>query len=259
MAQTNADQTARRIAPPDYPGCPASVPLALAKGPLRAPRWGVWDCVIMIVGALVLSGGVIITLQAIQAPTLAVLFIGSVAPWVFLGGYPLVITAWRGNGPRIDLGLTLRWIDVGWAVIAGVVGLLIAGLLALATQAIFGEFTSAGAEVAEEIRQAGGTAGVLVFALLLVIGAPIVEELAFRGLVFNSLRKAGVGIAWTLVISSVAFAVIHFEPTRMLVLLALGLVLGIVRWRTRSLLAPMITHAMINAPAALVLTVGMAI
>ena len=90
-----------------------------------------------------------------------------------------------------------------------------------------------------------------------MFGAPVVEELAFRGLLFNSLRKRGLGVAWTLVISSVAFALIHFEPTRLLVLVALGFVLGIVRWRTGSLLACMITHAMINAPAGLVLALGM--
>ena len=211
----------------------------------------------MIIGAFGLSAIVIFGMQAAQAPTLAVLLVGSVAPWVFLGGYPLLITRLRGNGPRIDLGLSLRWRDVAWAVVAGVAGLILAGLLALLTQQIAGEFTSAGAEVAEEVRQAGGTPAVLIFAVLLVVGAPIVEELAFRGLLFNSLRKKGLGIAWTLVISSVAFALIHFEPTRLLVLVALGLVLGIVRWRTGSLLASTITHAMINAPAALVLALGL--
>ena len=211
----------------------------------------------MIIGAFGLATIVIVGMEYAQAPTLVVLLVGSVAPWVFLGGYPLVITRLRGNGPRVDLGLSLGWIDLVWAAVAGVVGLIIASLLALLTQQIFGEFTSTGAEVAEQIRQAGGTAAVLVFAVLLVVGAPIVEELAFRGLLFNSLRKRGVGVAWTLVISSLAFAVIHFEPTRLLVLVALGLVLGIVRWRTGSLVACMITHAMINAPAALVLALGL--
>lgn len=211
----------------------------------------------MIIGAFGLATIVIVGMEYAQAPTLVVLLVGSVAPWVFLGGYPLIITRLRGNGPRVDLGLSLGWIDLVWAAVAGVVGLIIASLLALLTQQIFGEFTSTGAEVAEQIRQAGGTAAVLVFAVLLVVGAPIVEELAFRGLLFNSLRKRGVGVAWTLVISSLAFAVIHFEPTRLLVLVALGLVLGIVRWRTGSLVACMITHAMINAPAALVLALGL--
>lgn len=211
----------------------------------------------MIIGAFGLAGVVVVGMQAAQAPTLAVLLIGSVAPWVFLGGYPLIITRLRGNGPRVDLGLSLRWIDLVWAVAAGVVGLIIASLLALLTQQLFGEFTSTGAEVAEQVRQAGGEAAVLLFAVLLVVGAPIVEELAFRGLLFNSLRKRGVAVVWTLVISSIAFAVIHFEPTRLLVLVALGLVLGVVRWRTGSLLACMLTHAMINAPAALVLALGL--
>lgn len=211
----------------------------------------------MVIGAFGLSTIVIVSMQVAQAPTLVVLLVGSVAPWVFLGGYPLLITKLRGNGPVIDLGLTLRWIDLVWAVAAGIVGLIIASLLALLTTQLVGEFTSTGAEVAEQVREAGGTPAVLLFAVLLVVGAPVVEELAFRGLLFNSLRKRGIGVVWTLVISSAAFALIHFEPTRLLVLVALGLVLGIVRWRTGSLLACMLTHAMINAPAALVLALGL--
>lgn len=247
-----------RQAPADYPGCPASVGRAIAVGrSLRNPRWGLWDCGIMFVGAFALSTVVILGLYALQVPDLVVLLVGSVAPWVFLGGYPLVITTLRGNGPRVDLGLTLRWSDVAWAVGAGVAGLIIAGLLALLTQQIFGEFTSAGAEVAEQVRAAGGTPAVLMFAVMLVVGAPVVEELAFRGLLFNSLRKRGVGVAWTLVISGLAFALVHLEPTRLMLLVALGLILGIVRWRTGSLVASMLTHAMINAPAALVLVLGL--
>ena len=65
--------------------------------------------------------------------------------------------------------------------------------------------------------------------------------------VFQNCKKMGL----TVLISAVAFSLLHFEPRRLLVLLAIGIVLGVVRWRTRSLGAAIVAHGVNNLPGAL--------
>lgn len=238
---------------PGYPGCPITVDEAIAAGrSLRAPRWGLWDVVIMLVGAFIVSALALVVLALIDPPREVTLIVGSIAPWIFLGGYPVLITWLRGNGPVIDLGLVFRRRDVGIGVVVGLVGLVVAALLAWLTSLVAGTFTSAGGEVAKEISAGGSRPAMLAFAIVVALGAPVVEELAFRGLLFDALRKRGLGAVWTIVITTLAFAAIHLEPTRIVVLIGIGALLGVLRWRTGALGAGIVTHAMINAPAAVV-------
>ena len=241
----------------DYPGCPATVGQALSDGVvLRAPRWGLGSAVVTIVGAIVLGALAAIPLIALDAPLAVTAIVGTLFPWIALAGWPLVVTRWKGNGPRIDLGFRLTWSDTGWGVLAGFVGLMFAGIVALITQAIAGEFSSAAGDVALELREEGPFWALLLFAVMIMVGAPIVEEIAFRGLIFNALRKKGLGAVSTIIITAVIFSAFHFEPIRFFLLLPIGLVYGWVRWKTGSLGAAMVAHGVNNAPAALVLLVG---
>ena len=91
---------------------------------------------------------------------------------------------------------------------------------------------------------------------MIVVGAPVVEEIFFRGFLYAGLRKRGLGDLLTVVVSSLVFAGFHLEPLRMLVLFPTALVLGWVRWRTGSTGASMVAHGVVNAPGALVLLLG---
>jgi membrane protease YdiL (CAAX protease family) len=220
-------------------------------------RWGLWDAVVCLVGAQILGLVVGLVLFAISAPIGVLIIVGSAAPWLLLAGWPLYATSRWGNGPRVDLDLRLSWSDVRWGVLAGLVGLFCAAIIAAITTLIVGDFTSLAAEAAEELVASASFASLFVFALMLMVGAPIAEELAFRGLLFGALQRRGVGAAWTIIITAVVFAAFHFEPTRFFVLLAPGLVFGFVRWKTGSLGAAMVAHGVNNAPAAVFLLVGM--
>lgn len=244
-------------APADYPGCPVTVTAAESAGiPLVAPRWGIPDAVITIALSILLAiivGGAAL---ALQAPLGVAVIAGIVGPWIGLAGWPLLATRWRGNGPRIDLGLRLTWSDVGLGVAVGLAGLVLAGVIALITQGVAGDFTSAAGEIALEL-QAEGTGAMFAFAVAIMVGAPIVEEIAFRGMVFNSLRKRGLGVVWTILISAIVFAAFHFEPIRFFILLPIGVLYGWLRWRTGSLGAPIVAHMVNNGPAAVVLLLGL--
>ena len=84
--------------------------------------------------------------------------------------------------------------------------------------------------------------------LLAVIIGPFVEEVVFRGLILRGLL--GRWRPWTAIItSSVLFALMHFNPAQAPIALAVGLVLGWIYTRTRSIGLCIFGHALNNASA----------
>ena len=82
---------------------------------------------------------------------------------------------------------------------------------------------------------------------LAVIAAPVFEEFIFRGLIFGGLRRS-FGLWPAVLVSSALFAVMH-PPQSMIPVFILGASAALVYDRTRSLLAPMLAHAVYNACA----------
>jgi glutamate-5-semialdehyde dehydrogenase len=82
--------------------------------------------------------------------------------------------------------------------------------------------------------------------LLAVIVAPLVEEFVFRGLILRGLLAR-----WTpwpaILVSAALFGLIHLNPAQLPVTLTLGVILGWVYVRTRSLGLCVIGHAINNA------------
>jgi hypothetical protein len=77
--------------------------------------------------------------------------------------------------------------------------------------------------------------------------APVAEEFMYRGVLMMTLLKQ-MGILGALIVSSALFAIVHLptEPQAVLPLFFLGIALGYVAYRTRSLVAPIVTHAIFN-------------
>jgi membrane protease YdiL (CAAX protease family) len=84
-----------------------------------------------------------------------------------------------------------------------------------------------------------------LMALVAVTLAPFVEELVFRGFVFNALWRLPFPIAAT--VSGLIFGAAHGQTAGILPLAAGGIVLAAVYARTGSLWASMITHGSFNA------------
>lgn len=242
---------------PLYPGCPATAVAAAESGvPLRPARWGIGDVVAMILISIALAAVGSLALSAVDAPLSLSIIVGGLLGWAGLAGWPIIATTRRGNGPRIDLGLRLTWSDVRTGVVGGLIALAVAAMVAVVLMRFVGTFDSAAGEAAARLLQDGDRGAIVVFSLMILIGAPIVEEIAFRGLAFGAVRKRGLGAGWAIVISAVLFSLMHIEPTRIPLLLGIGLVLGWVRARTGSTGSAMIAHAVVNAPGALFLLFG---
>lgn len=95
---------------------------------------------------------------------------------------------------------------------------------------------------------AWGAGGLAQLTLGAVVVAPIAEELFFRGLLLQLIWRH-LGHAWlAIAMSGVAFGLIHHpQPQAVLPMVTMGLVLGYVRVRYRSLSACALVHALFNA------------
>jgi len=92
-----------------------------------------------------------------------------------------------------------------------------------------------------------------LLAFMTVLGAPLMEEWLFRGVVFRSLdagfapRWGRAGTVSAVVLSALIFAAAHAEWLQFPGLAFLGIVLAVVVYRTRRLLPSFLTHAGFNA------------
>lgn len=93
----------------------------------------------------------------------------------------------------------------------------------------------------------------ILFWIAIVIVAPVFEELFFRGFMFRGLRESRLGDWGAVAITSLLWAVIHFQYDAKLigVIFALGLFLGVARVRRGSVLLTIALHAAINLIAGL--------
>ena len=86
--------------------------------------------------------------------------------------------------------------------------------------------------------------GYLFYAIAVLIFAPIMEELFFRGIIFQKLAIEK-GINKALLISAIAFAIVHFRFD-IVSLFVGGVVLTILYFKTKQIIVPIICHFFYN-------------
>lgn len=178
--------------------------------------------------------------------------VAEVPIWVgFIGAAFLASRRHGTNSFAKDFGLSLPSLgDVRLGLLGGVAGRVIPTLYLIL---IVIDFHLAGSQnrVAQNVLgiTPKGISGWIILIVLTVVGAPIVEEVFFRGLIqgaFN--RRCGTGAS--LFITAVIFSFAHvpgegaFAP---FMLFPMAVVLGYLRLKTGRLAAGMIAHAEFNA------------
>ena len=231
-----------------WPGAPVTATEAWHRRlPLRYPLWGFGDAWIALLGAFSASlvvGALLLVNPNSTSWQNTIVLLSLIAQWVPMLGWPLVVTRWKGNGARLDLGFTLRRDDLVWGIGGGFVILGAAALVGALTMQIFGEFDSSAGELIDQVKD--DRVMLVLLALAIGIGAPIVEEVCFRGLFWGALAKRGVSPWWVTFWTALAFAAFHIEPVRLPLLFVTGLLLGILRQRTKGLGAPILAHMVNN-------------
>ena len=104
----------------------------------------------------------------------------------------------------------------------------------------------------EFIKLMQATPFVLNF-LMVVIGAPIVEELLFRGFLFSQLKTTKLGINGSIILTSLIWTSIHLQYDLFLLIpiFLIGLLLGYLMHKYNSLYLVIIVHALHNLQATL--------
>lgn len=161
----------------------------------------------------------------------------------------VVVAGRKGNGAVADFGIRARPLDVPVGIVLGVVlQLVVLPLLYLPLLQLLGRTTDDLSAPARNLTdKADGTAGWIVLALIVVVGAPVFEEIFYRGLLLSALRKRGLHDAVACLLSGAVFAAMHFQGLQFAGLFVLGTILSVLVVRTDRLGPAILTHAGFNA------------
>jgi membrane protease YdiL (CAAX protease family) len=172
----------------------------------------------------------------------------------------IFLTLWNVHRARpFQIGIHTNRLSAN--VILGYLGWLVLTPSALAVEVLtvwcYTQWTGSPPKPNEIVKVLESSQSVLVWALfwfLAVVAAPVLEELMFRGLVQGWLLSFPlVRPAVAIAMASVLWSGLHPWPDPV-PLFVLGLGLGWLAWRTRSLIGPMVLHALFNTVACLTVT-----
>ncbi|PGZ95337.1 CPBP family intramembrane metalloprotease [Bacillus pseudomycoides] len=90
-----------------------------------------------------------------------------------------------------------------------------------------------------------------LFMIVSSIFAPILEEIVFRKILFGTLYKR-YNFFIAALVSSLIFALIHFDPTHLLVYISMGLVFSFLYVKTKRIIVPIMAHVLMNTNVLLI-------
>jgi membrane protease YdiL (CAAX protease family) len=84
--------------------------------------------------------------------------------------------------------------------------------------------------------------------IAVVLAGPAFEEIFFRGFLFEGFRRSPLGDTGTVALTALAWALVHlqYDVYQMTIILALGVLLGVVRLKTGSVWSCFLVHAFYN-------------
>lgn len=232
----------------------------LAPGEPR-PSWGLGEVGAGIFASLFLStviGALIIDIGGWTRTADIPIWAQALLQIPLWGGYVgAVVFAARlkGNGVRADFGFSARALDAPVGLAIGVVTqLVLLPLLYLPILQLTGTDSDELSRPARELAdRATSPFAWLIFALIVGLGAPVVEELFYRGLFLRALHKHGFGAVASVLISSAVFAAIHFQVLQFPGLMLFGLIAGTLAARTGRLGPSIWAHVGFNMTAVIAL------
>jgi membrane protease YdiL (CAAX protease family) len=246
-----ASGPAAEVPPGSWAGGPQTGPTSFADlfrapQPPRVPhRWGLGAYLVVEVAFLLLSVVLAYLLSGRLTSSAGAIALALAVPTVGAAGLAMLITKFRGNGPRIDLGLQVTRRDVVVGLICGLAGLAVTIPASLLYVAIVGADASSAVGDAFGGVRTGPVLAIVIF-LIVVFVAPVCEEIVYRGLLWGAVERLGANRWWTLVVTTVVFALAHFEFSRTPLLLVVAIPIGVARVITGRLSAGVIAHQINN-------------
>jgi len=221
-------------------GSPRTVPTGGGR-----PRLGiVFAGYVAAIAASALTGGVAASLTG-DADGMGTMVAGQIGFWAVLVATVLYEAPGRGR-PIVDrVGLRFRLLDAPVGLIVGVATqLVVVPALYLPFRSLVDDEDLSGP--ARDLLGDASGLGLVVIGVSVVVAAPVVEELFFRGLLLEAMQRRWGTIA-ALVASSVVFGATHFQPVLLPALATAGAVFAVSAVRTGRLGTAIAVHAAFNA------------
>jgi membrane protease YdiL (CAAX protease family) len=222
----------------------------------RNHRWGLGAYLLVELVFLAASAAIGILVVGGGTPRAGALAIALTVPTLLAAGLALLITKVRGNGPRTDLRLRWSAHDLRMGLAFGAGGLFVTLPASMIYIMIVGrDATSAVGEVFGGVRASVPLAVFIFLAVVLV--APVCEEIVYRGLLWGAVERLGAGRWVALAVTTLLFALAHFEFTRTPLLLVVAVPIALARLYTDGLLASIIAHQVNNLLPGIALALGL--
>ncbi len=244
--------------------------IAIAAESLPAPsrgRWPFletigWGVLIMIVWALVqvlifaaygaaylykfgllqnLSLHYLAATAAYEAGQADVFFVATIVSNIVTVAVILLIVLLKGHAPKDYLSLHpvrmssfLKWVGILAAFVIGTEGAAAFLKIDFGTDSMVALYAA--------------THSIWLYWATAVLAAPLFEEVMFRGFLFRGFRPSFLGTGGTIVLTALLWASLHVQYNiyGIAVIAATGILFGIARIQTGSLLVPMALHATLN-------------
>jgi len=231
-------------------------PAGAAEPPAPAPRWGVGDALAGYAAGFVLQA---FTLSAWVAATGHTKGLGVVAAslaglWTGLAGAAVLASRRKGSGRlAADFGFRVEPRDVPVGVAVGTLcQFVMVPVLYVPLRLADPRLGRQLSRPAKDLFDSVHGLGFVLLAVLIAVGAPLVEELFFRGLLQRSLERR-LGPGWAVGLSAVLFGLAHAEVLQLLALVAFGVVLGVLAQRAGRLGPAIVAHVAFDAATVIVL------
>jgi uncharacterized protein len=129
----------------------------------------------------------------------------------------------------------------------GLLGVFLSAVVSVVVQLIARALTGEAPADPEQIPLEASPQGWILIALAVstIIMAPLAEETYFRGMLHQAIRRH-MGLVGGILLSSMAFAVVHVIPLVIPSIFALAILLAFVFERERTIWIPIFAHATFN-------------
>jgi membrane protease YdiL (CAAX protease family) len=223
---------------------------------LPAPTWGGLEAIPVFLVALVASAVLAAPFVLLVEACSALFVVGALVGDVAFAGVTLVWIRYVSRGALGSLGVPRRPLrDVGAGLVTGAVLVVLATVTAAVMITVATALLGHAPPEAEQVDPCVRGSALALLGPVVILGAPVAEEIFFRGFLFRGLRRRF--RFWpAALISGLAFGAVHIIPmtarqaagTALIApaLFVVGTGLAFVYERRKSLLAPVTAHVVFN-------------
>jgi membrane protease YdiL (CAAX protease family) len=232
------------------PGLDATPPPARRRSYFREVPWR-WRDVLIVLSPLIVIRAIFVLVgprppEQIPRWLPLAMYVLAIASYTWMLSYPLrIATRRQGRWPKLP-----RFRVIGVETLFALLVLPVVLVTNSFVFPVFDRLLSGSGEPNNPVEGAARSSNSLDWPFVIVmviVAAPIAEEVFFRGSLYNALRQR-LPVILAIPIQGVIFGFLHlFDAASSATVAVIGIILGLLyEWR-KTLLAPMILHVLVNA------------